>query len=429
MSGSVRGITLLLVVAVIVTGALQLRPRAKSAVARPEKPLAPSASNAPFRAPDSKNQQAQSDMAPLSWNGLLEPVSQATLSVTQPGRITALSVRVGDWVRRGQTLIRLEGDAGRSQVASAQAGLTGAQAQLAKARAGGEAQRLKAGADIASAKEGVSQANVRLRQALISRDAARAGLNAEVAAARDNARKAQIGLSRATETLRGLEALAKVGGVARNDLEGARAQVENARADLNQAETQVRALMAGSPDGAPYRVALAEQETDLAQSGVRQANNGLKAALSARHQLLSLAETEIAAASAGVKQGQAGLIGAQSQADLSRLVSPMDGLVSAVTAHAGETAQPGVPLMTLVSPRALHVTALALARQLPRLYIRQCARVDLDTRPARPLMARIDMISRIAEPDGRSFRITFALINPPSDLRMGQTVRVTLAGK
>jgi HlyD family secretion protein len=220
--------------------------------------------------------------------------------------------------------------------------------------------------------------------------------------------------------------LSKVGGVARNDLEGARTQAAAAQSDLDQAQAQVRRLQTGPSAGLSYRVALAQQDIAAAQTGVAQARQSVTMAQRARTETLAVAEQDIRAAKAAVEQARAGEAGAHDAAQLTLLTSPQSGIATGVIARVGETAQPGATLITITATTGDHIEALATARQLPALRVGQSAHVILDTRPGTAIAARITSIARVAEPDGRSFRIKLALLHLPAGLRPGQTARVNL---
>ena len=250
----------------------------------------------------------------------------------------------------------------------------------------------------------------------------------DLANAQSGVHKAEIALQTAQKQLHSLEDLNTVGGVSRNELEGARTQVEVVRTDLANAQAGVQRVQVGpnGPNGPSFRTANAQQEAAQAQAGVEQAQAGLDAARKARTAILAVAQTEIRSANAGVEQARAGLTGAQVGQQATRLVSPVDGVVSGVTAHTGETAQPGVSLLNVVSTVGVRVEALVTARLLPRLHVGQSARITLDTRPDQPLTAVLSAIANVAEPDGRTFRVTFRLTAPPRSLRIGQNARIKL---
>jgi multidrug resistance efflux pump len=106
-----------------------------------------------------------------------------------------------------------------------------------------------------------------------------------------------------------------------------------------------------------------------------------------------------------------------------RLTSPLDGVVSSLAAKVGEMAQPGMPLLTIVSLTGLRVEALVPARQLTRLRVGQDARVTVDTQPGKAFGVILKEMAQVAESDGRSFRVVFRFVQP-SALRPGQTARL-----
>jgi multidrug resistance efflux pump len=196
---------------------------------------------------------------------------------------------------------------------------------------------------------------------------------------------------------------------------------------LTSARTQARRLEAGATEGTPYRVALAQKDVEAAQEGVRQAQQGVRTAQEAKTQILAVADRDIDAANAALQQAQAGATAAREAGDSMRLTSPMAGIATGVTARVGETAQPGMPLLTVVSLNGLHVEAMVTARQLPGLRLAQRARVTADSAPGRTFEAEVSAIARAAEPDGRSFKVQFRFRAAPTALRPGQSVQITLS--
>ncbi|HZT42649.1 MAG TPA: efflux RND transporter periplasmic adaptor subunit [Chthonomonadaceae bacterium] len=363
----------------------------------------------------------------LALIGMVQAGEQATLSTSLPAKIVAVTVREGDSVQRGQLLVGLDDRTVQAQERTTEASVLAAQAQLHKARLGREAERVKADADVQSAEAGLQQAQAKAAQATLAQEAARDDTRADLAAAREGVRKAQAALDHAQQDLHSLEELAQVGGASRSDLDGARLQVQTAQSDLDAANAQVRRLTAGPKSAAgdpPYRVALAQQDAAAAQAGVRQAREALQTVQEARRQRLALADQDVRAAEASLSQARAGVQGAQAADSATHLASPISGIVTQIGARAGETAQPGVPLVTIVSLAGLRVEALAPARQLALLHVRQAARIRVDTLPDRELSAVVSEIAPTAEPDGRSFRVRFRFLNAVTSLRPGQTARI-----
>ena len=392
---------------------------ARDAQSLPDKP-SPSGSPLPPRVPSAST--GASDSSHTALLGSVVAPTQATLTVRMPARIRQVLVREGEIVRAGQTIVEFDETELAAQEQTAHAGEAAALAQVRKARAGLAAQRVKATAEVDTAKAGLRQAQNKLQQATLARQAAADEQKSDLRAAQEGVRKAQVAYDRAQETLSGLEELSKVGGVSRSDLEGARAQARVAQSDLDSAKTQVDRVQAGTGT-LPYRVALAQKDVDAAQSGVQQAQEGLKAAEEGRRQAIRVAEQDVRAAQAAFDQAAAGVAAVQATRSQARLASPISGLVTSVAARTGETAQPGVALATIVSTVGLRVEALVPARLLPLFRGGQSADISVDTAPGRVFGAIVSDIARVAEPDGRTFRVKFRLLDTPP-LHPGQTARI-----
>ena len=458
MTGIVAGIAGVVAVTALAYGLLRPHDSARSQPATQNADVqrsAPPANGSPASSPPITPASPTPDVKPgydkpaaLTLLGTVLGDAQ-TISTRQPARIAQVLVKEGQAVRRGQLLALLDLPEARTAQTSAFAGIQAAQSQVSKAQAGRAAQIVKADADMDTAQAGVNQASDRLKQAHIGVQAAQSQDSADLARARESVRKADIGLLTAQRTLKSLEELSTVGGVARNDLEGARAQVSVAQSDLDTARDAVKQIQTGpnatpntalsSPpaSGSPrsarsvnsaltFRVANARQEEELARDGLRQAQNGLRTAQRAKSQIVRVADADVQAAQAGVTQARAGLTGAQSGAQAAQLTSALDGVASSVTARVGEVAQPGQPLVVVISFANARIEALVPARQLGLISTGQNAQARLDASPNLPLALVVSSISRVAEPDGRAFRVTFRLLRPISTLRVGQTARITL---
>jgi RND family efflux transporter MFP subunit len=72
--------------------------------------------------------------AALDFDGVLQPVRQATLTAQVGGNVTALRVQPGDKVRRGQVLVKLDDRDARAGLARSDAGVAQAEAELRNAQ-------------------------------------------------------------------------------------------------------------------------------------------------------------------------------------------------------------------------------------------------------------------------------------------------------
>jgi HlyD family secretion protein len=159
-----------------------------------------------------------------------------------PGRIVSLSVQEGDWVENGKVLAKLDDEDLRNRFELAKAILNSAQAKLSKLLAGSRPEELReAEAVLFQAKSDLEnkQAHYERMKPLFERgvipkenlDNAEAGF-----------KMAKASFQKATENY-----LLVKEGPRKEDIEDARAQVEQARASLKLAETQLSYTVLHSP--------------------------------------------------------------------------------------------------------------------------------------------------------------------------------------
>ena len=193
---------------------------------------------------------------------------------------------------------------------------------------------------------------------------------------------------------------------------------------FRSSKNQVLKLRSGQ-NGISYRVLNAQKEVEAAVAGVIQAKDGVSSAEKGLTRSLIIADIEFKTANSGVLQAESGLKSAQAARRQCRLLSPISGIVTNLSAHKGETAQPGVSLLSVVSLNDLHAEALVSARLFPAVIVGKTVKILVDTLPGKSFPAVVSVIAQTAEPDGRTFRVKFRFSTPPA-LRPGQTARITI---
>lgn len=405
-------------------GAFMMKPRVGNAGAEPAKPKQAQKIVVEPAPPPKEN--LQDSEGELNLTGSVVSDSKATLSTRLPARIVGVSISEGKAVSAGQVAIQLDDSEMQGQARTAFAGLNAAIAMARKAEEGLKAQLLKADSDIATARSGVKQAEIKRQQAILGRDALKGDNAADKRLADEAVRKAEIGHEQAVRTRKSLEELAKVGGVSRNDLQGAITSEKAAASDVNSAREQRKRLDSGATPQTSYRIALADKDIETAEAGVHQAQEGLKLSKEAKLRVRDVGVQDINTAKAATEQAKAGWRTAQDSTDSLRLRAPFAGVATAINAKVGEMAQPGMPLVTIISLTGLRVDALVTARHLARLKEGLPATVQVDSLPNRTFAAHLSQIAATSEPDGRTFRVQFRFVSPVT-LSPGQVARVRLS--
>ncbi len=321
---------------------------------------------------------------------------QATLAFAMSGQIVEVLVKEGQQVQAGDPLARLDTASLEWQVASAQAALKTAQAQLAQARQPASAEELaSAQAALESARaaydrvrqgpgaEELASARAALESAQANYDKVKAGptaaelatAKAQLDSAKATLRQAQaaydrikdqpdvamrpesLNLQNATITLE--QAQANYDSLARrptaSDLAAAAAQVAQARAQL---ATLLKQPTASDLTTAAAQVAQAEAQL---------------AALQAQPQAEMIAVYQ-----AQVEQATVALAQAQDQLKNAVLTAPFAGTVLSVNINQGEWASPGAPAIILAATTDLFLDVKVDEVDVARLAEGQTAYLSFD---------------------------------------------------
>jgi HlyD family secretion protein len=185
--------------------------------------------------------------------------TETDLAFKVAGKISVINFQEGDWIRAGQVVAQLEAEDLRDQVAVAEGRVTAAEANLTKLLAGSRPQEKRealAAVERAEADLRNKKLEFQRMQSLMERDA--------VAAA--NRDSAEAAYRMAQETLR--EAKERyslvIEGPRREDIDAAKAELEQGKADLKLARTRLSYAILTSPVNGAVLVRPAEPGEVLA---------------------------------------------------------------------------------------------------------------------------------------------------------------------
>jgi HlyD family secretion protein len=234
-------------------------------------------------------------------------------------------------------------------------------------------------------------------------------------------RRLDAALRSAQSTLRDLQK-----GARPQEVEDARAAVTSAEATRTMTERDYQRT-----EQLFKQNLIAAQDVDRA----RQAYEVAKAQeRSARERLALVLEgsrpDQIDAARWQVTQAESALAQARSRLRETVVVSPIEGVVLRKNLEAGETANPGVPILTLVDPKDVWLRAYVPETEMGRLKIGDPATLHVDAFPNRVFTGRLIEIGGEAEFTPRNvqtkkervnlvFRIKIQIDNPEGLLKPG----------
>jgi HlyD family secretion protein len=359
----------------------------------------------------------------VSASGSIEPRDRVSLSFEQPGLVDEVLVEVGDEVKKGDPLARLDSEQLALQVRQAQASLDSVKAQLAQLEADARPEEIAAAeANLRAAEAQVNNADAQLDRLRSGATAAElAAAEAELASAMTEQKKAEDLHNKTMECFR-----IKIPHYYQGTICPAlgapeeQARFSLAAADKALAEAQARydELLAGT-DVDQLRAAEANVLAAAAQRDAAQAQLDLL--------LTGATDEQIAAAKAQVEQAQAALEQAYLALELGTLHAPFDGTVSEVNVKAGEIA-PATPAVTVVDTSQFHITVSVDEIDVARLDEGQTAQVTIESFPDATLSGSVERIAPAATFEGGVvyYDVTIALNPTSTPIRADMTANATI---
>jgi HlyD family secretion protein len=383
---------------------------------------------------------------PILASGSIEGYD-TIINTELPGRVVEVAAQEGDVVSAGHTVVRMDDTELEAQYQQALAAVVAAQAELSQVTATPQPSKVAlAQAQVAEAQATLDAAHTALEDAHKLRDKP-LDLDAQInnAQAQHDTATAQVDLARANlkeaQTLQ--ESLpAGVGSdqdktqraiydqqvlTAEGALAAAKAQSQGAQASLAQLKS-IRSRPVAL-DAAVHR----------AEGQVTQAEAALGVARATLAQVQAAAQPEaVAAAQAKVAQAEAMAASVAATRDKMRLASPVTGTVTAQTIHAGEVAQPGAPLLTVVDLEHVKLVIYVPAGRIGQVRLGQEAQVSTDSYPGHRFTGTVTHISDQAEFTPKNvqtkeervkmvFQVEIALDNSDGLLKPGMPADAALA--
>jgi HlyD family secretion protein len=363
------------------------------------------------------------------------------------GRIVRLDAAEGDEVQANQVLVQLDTSSMEAEMGQAQAAVAAAEANLEQVKAGTHpAEILAAEAELVqvTAERNAAQTRWQGAQALlknpqeIEAQIAQAQASLEVAAAQIAQAQAQIGKAEVErDQYRGQGSMQEkyLYRVYNYQVEAAKTGLEMARANQAGAADILNTLRAlrRNPLALASQVHLAEGQYRIAESSV--------AVAEARLAELKAGPTpeQLAMGEAQVAQAQAVATALQTKLEKMTLRTPVSGIVTSRSAHAGEAALAGATLLTVADLDEVTLTIYVPEDELGRVYVGQEVGVQVDSFPERVFTGTVSTIAQEAEFTPKNvqterervnmvFAVKVRLPNPEMLLKPGMPADAILQG-
>lgn len=330
------------------------------------------------------------------------------------GKIMAISVREGDVVRRGQTLIELDARDIEAAIAQSEANLRAAQVGFENARIAAKMEASLSAARIAEAQAGVDRSEAELKAARARLDLVLSGPRSqERVQAKLAVEQAKSNLELAESNLARMRSLLAEGAISQQQYDIAKTAYEVATVQYRNAQQAQSLADEGSR---AEEIRAAQESVRQAQARVAQAHAALKQARAAALQA-DVRRQEIRRAEAQIGQARAGLQMSRVTHSYTRLSAAFDGVITERLADPGSMATPGVPLLK-VQGGSLRLEAIVPESVLSAVRLGLFVPVQLDALERRALAGKVVEIAPAGDPTSHTFVVKVAL-PPGSGARAG----------
>lgn len=369
--------------------------------------------------------------ATVNAAGSVVSTRQAKLTFGVAGKIVEVHVELGDTVKAGQPMAKLDTSQLEIKLAQAQSTLRSAELKQQQLKAGASAEDVAAAkaayesalakysdlargptdSEIKAAEQAVANAQAALQKAETELSTLKAGPDA------DQVRLAELELERARNSLWATQI--DRDGIKGNPLipdyqkNAADARVAAAETAVTQARVNLEIkkkgptpeqISAAEKNASSARAALQAAEAKLAELRAKPNQPDLLAAqsalASARAQLAlktrGATAEELALGEEAIKQAQAAV--QQAELDLKNAVitAPFDGVVGSVGASVGEQISAGAAMFTLVDPKAVRVDVSVAEIDVGKVAVGKPAQVTFDALPGQRLPGKVVAIGPTA---------------------------------
>ena len=315
----------------------------------------------------------------LNVSGNIE-LTEVDISFKTAGRLVTLAVEEGDQLKKGALIARLDQEELLQRRESAAASLDSTRSRLLQSGTAIEYQRQQTEAQLSRSRAELDQAKAVLQELEIgSRRQEIESAKAALARAKAEQQRAQADWERA-------QSLYKDKDISTARYDEAKAQFESAQAQLQQATEQFDLVQEGPR----------KEDIDGAKAQVERAKANVRLAEAARLELKRLQEEQLAR-KADTRQATAQLDVQETLLKNAEVTAPMDGVVLVKSAEPGEVLAAGTTVVTLGNLAKPWLRAYINEQDLGRVKLGTAVKVTTDSFPGKTYSGRVSFIASDAE--------------------------------
>lgn len=296
------------------------------------------------------------------------------------GTVVAVNVKDNEYVDAGTVVVQLDGRDYEIALKRAEAALADAQAAVVAARAGVPLASSSAGTQLGTAEASTERA----RGGVEAAEKELLGAQSRVELAQARVREAQAAATKAARDLDRMKQLIAKDEISQQQYDAAVAAADAARAAVESAQAAVQQEQHGIA-AAQARASQARAELEHARAEERGARTAPQQVTITRAQAQS-AEARAQLAKAAVEQVRLNL-------EYTKIKAPVSGIVSRKSVEAGQVVQAGQPMMAIIPPEDIWITANFKETQLADMHPGQSVTISVDAYGGRKYNARVDSLA------------------------------------
>lgn len=347
----------------------------------------------------------------ISLSGNIE-LTQVDMAFKTAGRLIDLPIEEGTEVSQGAVVARLDVEQLQKQRLREQASLAIAESQMAQQKTGIQYQKATLEADIEMRQAALRQAEAKLQQLMAG------AREQEIRQAKAQMEEARTQHSLANEDWERAQILFKDDDISASQRDQYKARFDATQASLQQAEERYSLVLEGPR----------KEDIEAARAQVEQASASIKLSEAARLEL-KRREEELVTRKAQIEQAQAQLAIVESQISDGTVLSPINGVVLVKSAEVGEILAAGTTVATLGDLDKPWLRGYIKEQDLGRVKLGTKAKISTDSYPGKAYWGRVSYISSEAEftpkqiqtPEERVklvYRIKIEIENPAHELKL-----------
>lgn len=370
----------------------------------------------------------------LTYTGQVVGYNEQDVTARVSGVVQWMPLYVGDRVKKGQLLARLDTTQidpqiaeRRAMVDSAQQGVGVAEADYAQSKAMIHQAEAEHGQYVASVQE--AEANV---QAAVEN---RSAMQAQIASAQADLEDANARVTSAeadtkywdAEILR-MNSLLKAGAVSKDEFQKEKAEADKSQAALRQAKqavlgsrAKVRAAQA-TARGADAMVTASQRKLASSQNEAHIHHMHVEAANAAAES----SRRKIQQAHSGVRQAAASLSGVAVQQNYASLTAGIDGVVTQRLLSPGQLVAAGQSVLKVAQVQPIRVQANVPQSELSRVKVGDTVKIRRNDKDLTPTNARVTSIQPSVDSAARTGIVEAILPNQARTFLPGQFVSVAI---